>query len=152
MIGKPLQIITYLYSQDKDKQFEIKEHKKKRTRNQNSYYWELLNQLSKKLRIAPEELHFELIKKSCPFSEFLVPDEADLRAIEYYEERGKLKKNDKLYKIIRVYVGSSKLDTTEMGILLDNLIEECKLQGIETMTPEELAKMRALENLKGNKE
>jgi hypothetical protein len=32
-----------------------------------------------------------------------------------------------------------------MGILLDNLIEECKLQGIETMTPDELAKLRTLE-------
>ena len=145
LIGTPKYLITKLLDLEQDKEYEIKEHKKKRTRNQNSYYWELLNQLSKKLRIAPEELHFELIKKSCPFSEFLVPDEADLRAIEYYEERGKITKNNKLFKIIRVYVGSSKLDTVEMGILLDNLIEECKLQGIETMTPEELAKLRALE-------
>jgi len=152
MIGTPKQLIIKMLELDQDKIYEIKEYKKKRTRNQNSYYWELLNQLSKKLRIAPEELHYELIKKSCPFSEFLVPDEADLRAIEYYEERGKITKNNKLFKIIRVYVGSSKLDTVEMGILLDNLIEECKSQGIETMTPEELAKMRALENLKENKE
>ena len=43
-------------------------------------------------------------------------------------------------------MGSSLLDTSEMGILLDNLIEECKLQNIETMTPEELEKkMRSLE-------
>lgn len=145
MIGTPKYLIKKLLELPEDKEYEIKEHKKKRTRNQNSYYWELLNQLSKKLRIAPEELHFELIKKSCPFSEFLVPDEADLRVIEYYEERGKITKNDKLFKIIRVYVGSSKLDTAEMGILLDNLIEECKLQGIETMTPQELAKLRELE-------
>jgi len=145
MIGTPKQLIIKMLELDQDKIYEIKEYKKKRTRNQNSYYWELLNQLSKKLRIAPEELHFELIKKSCPFSEFLVPDEADLRAIEYYEERGKITKNNKLFKIIRVYVGSSKLDTVEMGILLDNLIEECKLQGIETMTPDELAKLRTLE-------
>ena len=145
LIGTPKYLITKLLDLNPDKEYEIKEHKKKRTRNQNSYYWELLNQLSKKLRIPQEELHFELIKRSCPFTEILVPDEADLRAIEYYEERGKLKKNDKLYKIIRVYVGSSKLNTTEMGILLDNLIEECKLQGIETMTPQELAKLRELE-------
>ena len=145
MIGTPKQLIIKMLELDQDKIYEIKEYKKKRTRNQNSYYWELLNQLSKKLRIAPEELHYELIKKSCPFSEFLVPDEADLRAIEYYEERGKITKNNKLFKIIRVYVGSSKLDTVEMGILLDNLIEECKLQGIETMTPDELAKLRTLE-------
>jgi hypothetical protein len=106
MIGTPKYLIKKLLELPEDKEYEIKEHKKKRTRNQNSYYWELLNQLSKKLRIAPEELHFELLKKSCPFSEFLVPDEADLRAIEYYEERGKItKKEHKLFKIIRVYVG-----------------------------------------------
>lgn len=51
----------------------------------------------------------------------------------------------KEFKVIMVYVGSSLLDTSEMGILLDNLIEECKLQNIETMTPEELEKMRSLE-------
>src|SRR5574344_353673 len=45
----------------------------------------------------------------------------------------------------RGYVGSSRLDTIEFGILLDNLIEECKLQGIQTMTPEELSKLRSSE-------
>jgi hypothetical protein len=87
-----------------------------------------------------------MIFKSCPFEEYLMPVEANLRALEYYEIRGKIERNGKLFKTVRVYVGSSKLDTTEMGILLDNLIEECKLQGIETMTPQELAKMRSLED------
>jgi hypothetical protein len=145
LIGTPKYLIKKLLELPEDKEYEIKEHKKKRTLDQNSYYWVLLGKLSQKLRIAPEELHFELIKRSCPFTEILVPDEADLRAIEYYEERGKITKNNKLFKIIRVYVGSSKLNTVEMGILLDNLIEECKLQGIETMTPQELAKLRELE-------
>jgi len=149
MIGTPKELIKKLLELDQDKKYEIKEHKKKRTLDQNSYYWVLLGKLSQKLRIPQEELHFELIKRSCPFTEILVPDEADLRAIEYYEERGKITKNNKLFKIIRVYVGSSKLDTTEMGILLDNLIEECKLQGIETMTPQELAKLRELEKERG---
>ncbi len=145
MIGTPKQLIIKMLELDQEKQYELVEHKKKRTLDQNSYYWVLIGKLSQILRIPQEELHFELIKKSCPFSEFLVPDEADLRAIEYYEERGKITKNNKLFKIIRVYVGSSKLDTTEMGILLDNLIEECQSQGIETKTPREIAEMRALE-------
>ena len=145
MIGTIKQLIPKMLELDQEKQYELKEHKKKRTLDQNSYYWVLLGKLSQKLRIPQEELHFELIKRSCPFTEILVPNEADLRAIEYYEERGKITKNNKLFKIIRVYVGSSKLDTTEMGILLDNLIEECKLQGIETMTPRELEEMRMLE-------
>lgn len=145
MIGTPKYLIKKLLELPEDKEYEIKEHKKKRTLDQNSYYWVLLGKLSQKLRIPQEELHFELIKRSCPFTEILVPNEADLRAIEYYEERGKITKNNKLFKIIRVYVGSSKLNTVEMGILLDNLIEECKLQGIETITPRELEEMRMLE-------
>jgi hypothetical protein len=145
MIGNAEQLLKYLFNVDKTKIFEIKEYKEKRTLNQNSYYWKLLNELSRKLKIPSDELHFELIKKSCPFEEYLVPYEASLRGIEYYIEKGKIERNGKLFKTIRGYVGSSLLDTKEMGILLDNLIEECKLQGIETMTPEELSKMRSLE-------
>jgi hypothetical protein len=143
--GTVKKLIPKMLELDQDKIYELKEYKEKRTLNQNSYYWKLLNELSNKLKIPSTELHFELIKKSCPFEEYLVPYEANLRGIEYYIEKGKIERNGKLFKKIRVYVGSSLLDTIEMGILLDNLIEECKLQNIETLTPEELSKMRSLE-------
>ena len=145
MIGNVKSLIPQMLELDQEKQYELKEHKKKRTKNQNDYYHELKNQLAKKLRISPEEVHFELIKRSCPFEEYLVPEEANLRALEYHEIRNKIEKNGKLFKVVRVYVGSSLLDTSEMGMLLDNLIEECKLQKIETITPDELAKIRSLE-------
>src|SRR5574344_2760180 len=145
MIGTVKELIPQMLDLDQEKKYDLLVHKKKRTLNQNSYYWELLNKLSVKLKIPSTELHFELITKSCPFEEYLVPYEANLRGIEYYIEKGKIERNGKLFKTIRVYVGSSRLDTTEMGILLDNLIEECKLQNIETMTPEELSKLRSLE-------
>ena len=145
MIGTIKELIPQMLELDEDKLYELKEIKKKRTLNQNNYYWELLNKLAKKMRIPSEELHFELIKKSCPFEEYLVPEESNLRALEYHEVRNTIEKNGKLFKVVRVYVGSSLLDTSEMGILLDNLIDECKLQNIETMTPEEIAKMRSLE-------
>src|SRR5574344_965534 len=145
MIGTVKELIPQMLELPEDKVYELKEHKKKRTLNQNSYYWELLNELSRKLKIPSTELHFELITKSCPFEEYLVPYEANLRGIEYYIEKGKIERNGKLFKTIRGYVGSSLLDTTEFGILLDNLIEECKLQNIETMTESELSKLRSLE-------
>lgn len=143
--GTVKELIPKMLNLPEDKEYELKEYKKKRTLNQNSYYWELLNKLATKIKIPSTELHFELIKKSCPFEEYLVPYEASLRGIEYYIEKGKIERNGKLFKTIRVYVGSSRLETVEFGILLDNLIEECKLQNIETMTPEELEKMRSLE-------
>lgn len=143
--GTPKELIKKLLELDQEKIYELKEYREKRTLNQNSYYHSLLNQLAVKLRIPAEELHFEMIKKSCPFEEYLIIEEATLRGLEYYEIRGRIKRDDKIYKIVRVHVGSSKLNTSEMGILLDSLIEECKLQGINTLTPAELAKMRALE-------
>ena len=81
MIGTPKELIKKLIDLEPDKIFEIKEYKKKRTLNSNSYYWVLLNKLAKKLKIPSDELHFELIKKSCPFEEYLVPYEANLRDI-----------------------------------------------------------------------
>lgn len=145
MTGNKKKIINWLLDKDDKKEYDIKEHKEKRSLKQNDYYHVLKNKLASKLRIPPEEIHIEMIKKSCPFEEYLVVESANLRGIEYYEERGKIEKNGKTFKTIRVYVGSSKLNSKEMIILLDNMIEECKEQGIETKTPEELAKMRALE-------
>lgn len=112
---------------------------------QNKYYWELLGQLSNKMRIPSEELHFDNIKKSCPFEEYLVPDEANLRGIKYYETLSKKKVKDKLFKVVRVYIGTSALNTTEFGILLDNLIEECHIQNISTLTPNEIAQLKSYE-------
>ena len=145
MQGTIKQLIPQMLELDEDKLYELKEIKKKRTLNQNNYYWEMLNKLAKKLKIPSTELHFELIKKSCPFEEYLVPKESNLRSLEYFEERNTIEKNGKEFKVIRVYVGSSLLDTSEMGILLDNLIEECKLQNIETMSETELVRIRSLE-------
>lgn len=39
--------------------------------------------------------------------------------------------------------GSSTYDTKEMSELINGLVAECKEQGIETLPPEELARMMA---------
>ena len=62
MIGNPLKIIQFLYDQDKTKIFEIKEHKEKRNKDQNSKYWKLVNELSLKLKLGVEEVHKELLR------------------------------------------------------------------------------------------
>ena len=49
--------------------------------------------------------------------------------------------------ILRVYQklkGSHEYNTKEMSDLLNGLISECKEMGIETATPEEIARMIAL--------
>lgn len=44
----------------------------------------------------------------------------------------------------RVYRGSHTYDSAEMAKLIEGTIEECKAQGIETATPDEIARMQEL--------
>lgn len=48
------------------------------------------------------------------------------------------------YGQVELVDGSSRYDTAEMSHLLDGLIYECKVLGIETATPEELERMKQL--------
>ena len=41
-----------------------------------------------------------------------------------------------------LYYGSSTYDTAQMSRLIDNIIQDCKAQGIDTRTPEEVARMK----------
>lgn len=144
MIGTPKTLIPKLLELDQDKKYELKEYREKRTGLQNRYYHQLKNELARVLRKSPEEVHREMIFRTCPFTEYLVPEKSDLRALQYYQTIRVIEKDSLRYKVVRVYLGSSQLDTKEMTVLLDSMIEECKLQGIETKTPEELAKLNWL--------
>ena len=50
-------------------------------------------------------------------------------------------KDGKMYRTYTVLAGSSTYDTKEMSELINGLVSECKEQGIETLTPDELARM-----------
>ena len=50
-------------------------------------------------------------------------------------------KDGKAYRTYTVLAGSSTYDTKEMSELINGLVAECKEQGIETLPPEELARM-----------
>lgn len=140
MTGKALTIINWLYDQDKEKIFEIKERKKKRKLNQNDKYWKLINELSRKTKIGVLELHFDMLRNYSVRYEILVPRETLLRGIEYYEKKSTIKKGDKLFDVYHVYTPSHELKTDEFAILLDGLCQACKEQGIEIRSPEEIMK------------
>ena len=62
MIGTSNKIITYLLEQAKDKQFELKEYKQKRSLDSNAYAWVLLGKLQDKLHIPIKNIgSFEII-------------------------------------------------------------------------------------------
>lgn len=139
MIGTSNKIITYLLEQAKDKQFELKEYKEKRSLNANNYYWNLVTELGNVLKMDKEDLHFLLLQKYGQSEMISVVAEIDMSDyLKYYTEAGESVLNGKSFKHYKVYKGSSEMDKKEMSILINGLVEECHIQGIETKTPAEI--------------
>ncbi len=145
MIGNAIKIIQFLYEQDKDKKFEIKEYKEKRNKDQNAKYWKLLSELALKLKISIEELHFQMLKFYSTRYEILVPANTEIRGVEYYERKSRIRnENGKEFDVYHVYTPSHELKTDEFAFLLEALCYECKQQGIETRSPDEIKRANSM--------
>lgn len=139
MIGNKNQCINWLLEQENGV-FKVGNYKEKRNNNQNAKYFKLLNELAKKLKIGWKELHFNMLKNYSVAYEMLVPEETEIRGIEYYEKKSTIIKNGKKFNVYHVYTPSHELKTDEFAILLDGLIHEAEQQGIDTRSPEEILK------------
>ena len=147
MIGNPLKIIQWLYNQDKEKIFEIKERKSKRTLTQNAYYWELVNELANCLRKSKEEMHFELLKDYSQVALITIKSNVDIKGyIKYYELEREANISGVKFNVYKVYKGSSEMNKKEFSVLLEGIIQEAKQQGIPTLTKNEIEKLRYIEN------
>lgn len=167
MIGNANELMMFLMNADKSKIWDLKEHKEKRSLNQNSYYWKLCEEVSKITRVHINVIHNQNLRDLgllWRINGEVIPvylpdtDEAEkeaLNATTYHIKPTSQVKEGRDGKPWRCYVmlrGSSTFNTEEMGALLDLIIQEAKAQGIETMTPSEIAHMRELErNAQKNK-
>ena len=60
---------------------------------------------------------------------------------KYYKKIGSSVLNNKDFTHYRIYKGSSEYDSKEMSIFIDGIVQECKNVGIETLTPDEIARL-----------
>ncbi len=139
MIGTSKELIKRLVELPDNKRYELKEYKEKRSLNANNYYWQLVTELGNVLGMDKEWLHFLLLQKYGQSEMISVVAEIDMSDyLKYYTEAGESVLNGKTFKHYKVYKGSSEMDKKEMSILINGLVEECQIQGIETKTPAEI--------------
>lgn len=145
MIGKAEDISKWLWSQDREKIFEIKEFKHKRTLSQNSYAWELIGKLSDKMTIPKEEMYLKMLKDYGQTIIIPIPEgDSPNGWFKYYEYYKKSVINGKNADYYKVYKGSSEFTTLEMKYFLDGIIQECEQLGIPTLTQEQIERMRLI--------
>lgn len=145
MTGNAIQLITYLYEQDKEKLFDLVEHRKKRSLNSNSYLWKLINEIANVMRMSKEEVYLQMLKDYGQSEVISLLSSINVDGyFKYYEVIGESMLNGKEFKHIRIFKGSSEYDTREMSILLQGVVEEAKALGIETMTRDEIEHLNEL--------
>ena len=111
--------------------------------------WVLVGKLSGKLGLPPEEIYRAAIRDVGDNYE-VMPVRND--ALERWkaiwqsnglgwlcEEIGPSKLSG--YTNVRNFYGSSAYDKAQMSRLIDNIVQDCKAQCIETLTPAELARL-----------
>lgn len=139
MIGKPKQLIQWLFDQDKNKLFEIKEHKEKRSLNANAYFWQLVGKIADVLRTPKEDVYKTMLFRYGQHQTITVDTSVDVSRFFQYAE---LIHRDYDYTDYLVAVGSSHYNTQEMSVLIDGVISEAKELDIETLPPWEIERMK----------
>jgi len=132
---------------DADIEADIKKFREKRSLSQNAYAWTLITKIAQSVNppMNKEDVYIEMLKRYGQGGIISVQkDKADdvIRAFDYYIPKGEGQINGKEFLHLMVYVGSSQYDTREMSTFISGIVEEAKDLGIETLTPDEIARLR----------
>ena len=144
--------------QGKELRITAKQWREKRSLDANAYYWVLIAKLAEAMHISKPRAHNLMLRR---YGQNLtidghgayirIPDtekaeEMALEASEWHIRPTSevVRGNDGVnYRTYVMLMGSSGYDTAEMSHLIDGLVDECKALGIETLPPDEMARMMA---------
>lgn len=135
---------------ESDYTLEIKKKSRKRSLDANAYMWVLIGKLGEKLRKPDNEIYKDLVRSNGVFEIIPIKKEAVKRWEQIWESKGigwvcddlGECRNTKGYHNIKCFYGTSVYNTAEMSRLIDEVVYECKEQGIETATPEEIERLK----------
>ncbi len=139
--GKPLAVVIGTTGQ-------------KRSLTANAYAWALMNQLAVKLNKPVLEIYRETIRDIGGSSTIItIRADAAKRFKTNWEGKGdgwQCLKLDEMptpqgaFYTLQCFYGSSVYDSAQMHRLIELIVQECQQQGIPTMTPEEISKLKGL--------
>ncbi len=128
---------------------EIKKHRNKRSHSANAYFHVLVNKIAAETGESDDLVKERLVvaygtvardKDGCTVG-FKLPVSVDVHDLYKYTRCFDVREEDgKWFNCYLVYKDTSKMDTKEFSHLIDGAIDEAKALGIETDTPEQLAR------------
>lgn len=149
-------IVAEINKSDKPYELTVEKQKRKRSLDANAYCWVLCTKLAEKLSVTTkikttkEDIYRNTVRELGIYRDFpgLGTDEANtLRTAWEMLGTGWITEQvdfeaDGDHVRVRCYYGSSTYNTRQMSRLIDNLVQDCKAVGVETLTPAELALLK----------
>jgi hypothetical protein len=125
---------------------EIEVKRKKRSKNMNSYFWELLQKLCQEMNIDLIEEYKKRVKELGICQTFELDTKNVPTFVHIWEDKGIAFFTEKVEEIgnktiINAYYGSSSYNSKQMSRLIDNLVQDCKEVGIQTLDELEIERM-----------
>lgn len=131
---------------------EIKKYRLKRSNSANAYFHVLVNKIAAEQGGSEESVKKSLVCEYGALAKdadgltvgFKLPASVDVDTVyPYVKCFDTREENGKLFKCYLVYKQTHLMDSKEMARLIDGAIEVAKEMGIETDTPEQLARYKA---------
>lgn len=124
---------------------------KKKSLNANNYMWQLCDKIAQRIKTSKEDVYRHAIREvGAWFDTSCDADKSD-ELCKAWESNGvgwfaePILMGQRIASI-RLYKGSSVYNGTELSRVIDYIVEEAKELGIETMTPNEILKLKQLWN------
>lgn len=139
--------------EDTEYELSIKKVGKKRSHNANAYFHSLVGEIAERMNIGFDQckvnmnLEYGTIARDEEGKKigFMIPQNVDVNTLykytKWFDER---EINGVMFNCYIVFKETHTLDTKEMARLIDGTVQEAKQLGIETATPDEIARMEAL--------
>ena len=125
-------------------EYELKRIRKKRSLNANNFCWELCTQIAEVVGITKEDVYRQNIRAVGEYTPLPIKADALDKFQRVWSAHGvgwfaDVIDNSKIpgYKLVFAYHGSSTYDTAQMSRLIDNIIQDAKSIGIETLSERE---------------
>lgn len=149
LLFEPQEDFRHCYEQLKDcdkLSLDIKKYRARRSLDANAYAWVLMSKLAAVLNSSKEEIYEEMLHKYGTLYEdgdgYITITVKSSVPIDKLGGHWLCIRKSEYYSGYAMVKGSSEYDTAEMSRFIDGIISECKDQGIETLTPDEIEKMK----------
>ena len=128
---------------------KVSKFRKRRSLEANAYLWTLCQALSERLNIPKEDIYKHHIKEIGVCRVVEIDEKAvdtlmhswSLHGLGWISEKLDHSKHEG-FALIALYYGSSTYNSKQMAHLIDNIVQDCKEQDIETLPPAELQSMK----------